>query len=452
MIREEESTVVSSASTSIPHSTKARTNPDMVKVRSKKSKDDKSPSKSNLVSKTKPESLHKAQTSYDPANSIVWDIEEGKSLGSEVSSGVKQGTIVLELAHLPLTSNEVLGKGALDTNIPTLEAHVKLSKEKPLSVTQSHALSSPSLGPSQSASQIGLKTASVDSLPIAPSKYFRSLPPRSHLGLTCHATNQDPKPSAFSELGELSTIEDAIPQMPEPASHLHHFAGLPARSYYDGQEVRPNLIPPIQASYDDLEVSVYYDGYPHSEFWSPADHPDGLGVQGLNDIDVSVDNISVSSDGQNPPSFDIPADDEDYIAYRELSEMDEIHDTSFIPLSGHQNTELHNSIPPSMELSDAFSDLSERCHGMVYQYSDRLDPESENQQMQPDGDSNLEHEGISSMDLELYPGVAHHFWQGRSLLYGLSTPGNSSSLHKLSNVEADVARQLQLDHWQPQKL
>jgi len=457
-IREEDSTVVSSGSTSILDSTKARTDSDMVKVRSRKFKDSKAPSKSNVVSKAMPEIQDEVQTGYDPANSIVWDIEQA----SDVSSSVKQGTIVLELAHLPLRSNEVPGNEALGTNITTLGAHVNLSEQNSLSVTQSHTLSSPSLGPSQSASQIDLKTVNVDSLPTAPSKYFKPLPPtlaEPHLVLTRYTTNQfDTKPSAFSELGELSNIEDTIPLMPESTSHLHHSAGPPARSYYDGQEVRPNLIPPMQPSYDDLEVSVYYEGYPDSEFWSPVDYPSDLSVDGLDNIDISVHHTSVSFDGQNAPGFDILADDEvwtlDYTAFREPSEMDQIYDTSFIPLSGYQSAELHNSISPSTGLSDVYSDVSERCQRVVYQYSgrDRLDLESEDQQMQPDGESNLEYEVASSMDLELYPDVVHHFWQGRSLLYELSTSGGSSSLHKLSNVEADVARQLQLDHWQPQKL
>jgi hypothetical protein len=244
----------------------------------------------------------------------------------------------------------------------------------------------------------------------ARSKYFKPLPPRlakSHLA-PCYTINQlDAKQSAVSELGDLPTIEDTI--------------------------------------------SVY-EGYPHSEFWSPVDHPDDLTVERLDDID----HVSVNFNGQNNSSVVILANDEmwppDCIADVEFDEMDH---TSFISLSDYQSMELH-SIPQSIWQSDVYNEVSEMCQGLVYQDSESrslmTDLGSEDQQMQPDGDSNLnsEHEEVSSM--ELYPDVVHHFWQGRSLLYGVSTPGDSSSLYKLSNVEADVAKQLQLDHWQPQKL
>ena len=447
---EEDSSVVSSVSAS---TTKARTASDMVKVRSRKVKDGKVPSKSYLASKTKPQTQEKPQTGYNPADSVVWDIEQEELLGSEVSSGVKQGTIVLKLDRLPMTSNEVLGKEVLDTNTTTLEARIEPSQQKPLSVTQSDALSSPSLGPSQSASQIVLRTVDVASLPTAPSKYFKPLPSRlakSHLA-SCYTIDQlDAKPSVLSELGELPTIEDTIPEIPELASHFLRSADPSVRSYYDGQEGRATLISPVQPSYD-LEVSVY-EGYPDSEFWFSVDHPDDLGVERLDDID----HVNTNFDGQNNSSVVIPADDEmwplDYIADVELDEMDH---TSFMPFSEHQSMELH-SAPQSIRQSDVYSEVSETCQGLVYQDSEcRLlmtDPGSEDQHMQTNGDFNFnaEHEEVSSM--ELYPDVVHHFWQGRSLLYGSSTPGDSSSLHKLSNVEADVARQLQLDHWQPQKM
>ena len=440
---EEDSSV---SSVSAP-TTKARTTSDMVKVRSRNCKDGKVLSKSNLASKTKLQNQDKPQTGYDPADSVVWDIEQVELLGSEVSSGVKQGTIILKLDRLPMTSNEGLGNEALDTNATILEVSVEPSQHRSLSVTQSDALSSPSLGPSQSASQIGLRTVDVAPLPTAPSKYFKPLPPglaKSHLA-SCYTINQlDAKPSAVSEHGELPNIEDTIPEIPEPASQSS------VRSYYDGQEGRVILIPPMQPSYD-LEVSVC-EGYPDSEFWSPVDHPDDFDVERLGDIE----HVDVNFDSQNNSSVVIPADDEmwplDYIADGELDEMDH---TSFIPFSGHQRKELH-SIPQSIWPSDVCSNVSEMCQGLVYQDSEsRLlltDLGSEDQQVQPDGDSNFnpEHEEDSSM--ELYPDVVHHFWQGRYLLYGSSTPGDSSSLHKLSNVEADVARKLQLDHWQPQKL
>lgn len=447
---EEDSSVASSVSAS---TIKARTASDMVKVKSKrKVKDGKVPSKSYLASKTKPQNQDKPQTGYNPADSVVWDIEQAELLGSEVSSGVKQGTIILKLDHLPMTSNEVPENEALDTNTTTLEGRIEPSQQKSLSVTQSDALSSPSLGPSQSASQIVLRTVDVASLPTA-SKYFKPLPPRlakSHLA-SCYTVDQlDAKPSAVSELGELPTIEDTIPEIPEPASHFLHSTDPSTRSYYDGQEGRAILISPVQPSYD-LELSVY-EGYPDSEFWSPGDHPDDFGVEHLDDIN----HVNVNFDGQNNSSVVIPADDEmwpsDYIADGELDEM--MDHTSFIPFSEHQSMELH-SIPQPIWQSDVYSEVSEMCQGLVYQGSEcRLlmtDSRSEDQQMQPDGDFNFnpEHEEVS---MELYPDVVHHFWQGRSLLYGSSTPGDSSSLHKLSNVEADVARQLQLDHWLPQKL
>ena len=443
--REEDSTVISSASGFIQ-----RTDSEMkVELREPK---DKAPSKSNLASKMKPQIQDKAQTGYNPADSVLWDIEQVELLGSEVSSGVKQGTIVLELACLPSASNKVLGNETLDTNIATF---VESSQQKSLSVTNFDAISSLSLGPSQSASQVGLRTVDVVSLPTVPSKYFKSLPPRLaelDLGLTHSTIDQlETNPSALSELGGLSTIKETVLQMPESVSYLHHSASL---SCYDNCEGGPDLISLMQPRYD----LVCYEGHPDSELWSPVDRHGDSSTKLLDNIDDIVDQVSESFDSQTIPNVVIPADEVwglGYTARRELGEMDQIHDTSFIPLSGHQGTELHNFIPASMWLSDTHSDISERCQGMAYWYSGRdslssINLGSEYQQM-PDGDFNLEDEGVSSMDLEIYPDV-HHFWQGPCLLYGLSTPGNSSSLHKLSNVEADVARQLQLDHWQPQKL
>ena len=443
---EEDSSVASSVSASM---TQGRTVSDKVNVRSRKSKVGKVSCKTNLASKTKAQNQDKPQNGYNPANSVVWDIEQAELLNSEISSGGKQGTIVLKLDHLPMASNEVL---ALDTNT-TLEAHVEPSQQKSLSVTQPDVLPSPSLGPSQSASQTCLKTVDVASPLTAPSKYFKPLPPRiSKLNLaSCYTINQlDGRPSAVSELGELPTIEDTITEIPEPASHFLHSTDPFARSYYDDQEGGVILIPPIQPSYD-LEVSIY-EGYPDSEFWSPVDHPDNLAVQRLDDID----HVNMNFNGQNNSSVVILTDDEmwfpDYIADGELDEMDH---TSFISFSEQESMELH-SIPQSNWQSDVYNENLEMCQELVYQDSESgllmADLGSEDQQMQPDGDSNFnsEHEEVSSM--ELYPDVVHHFWQGRSLLYGSSTPGDSSSLHKLSNVEADVARQLRLDHWQPQKL
>ena len=441
---EEDSLVASSVSAS---TNKARTASDMVMVRSRKSKDCKVPSKSNLASKTKHDQ-DRLESGYNRADSVVWDIEQTELLGSEVSSGGKQGTIVLKLDHLPMTSNEEL---ALDTDTTTLEARVEPSQQKSLSVTQFDALSSPSLGPSQSASQICLKTVDVASPPTAPSKYFIPSPPKlakTH-SASCYTIN-DPKPSAVSELGELPTIEDTITEIPEPASCFLHSIDPSTRSYYDDQEGGAILITPIQPGYD-LEVSLY-EGYPDSEFWSPVDHPDDMAVEHLDDIG----HAKVKFNGQNNSSVVILADDEmwplDYIADGELDEMDR---TSFMSFSEDQSMELH-SIPQSIWQSDVYNEVSEMCQGLEYHDSEsRLsmtDLESEDQQMQPDDDSNFisEREEISSM--EPYPDIVHHFWQGRSLLYGSSIPGDSSSLHKLSNVEADVARQLQLDHWQPQKL
>ena len=432
---EEDSSVATSVSASM---NKARTASDMMKVRSRESRDGKVPSKSNLASKTK-QDQDKLQTGYNPADSVVWDIEQTELLGSEVSSGGNKGTIVLKLDHLPMASKEVL---ALDTDTATLEARVEPSQQKSLSLTQSDALSSPSLCPSQSASQICLKTVDEASPPTAPSKYFKPLPPKlakSHLA-SCYTINQlDAKPSAVSELGELLTIEDAITEIPEPASHFLYSIDPSARSHYDDQEGGAILIPPIQPSYD-LEVSVY-EGYPDSEFWSPIDHPDDLAVERLDD---------------NNSSVVIFADDEmwplDYIADGELDEMDR---TSFISFPEDQSMQLH-CIPQSIWQSDVYNEVSEMCQGLVYQESEgRLlmtDLESEDQQMQPDDDSNFNSELEEVSSMEPYPDVVHHFWQGRSLLYESITPGDSSSLHKLSNVEADVARQLQLGHWQPQKL
>lgn len=444
--REQDSAIASSASM---RSTQAQTDSDMVEIKSRKSKGNKTPSQSNLVSKTKPQNEDNAQTGYNPADSIVWDIEEAEPLGSEVSSSRKQGSIVLKIDYLPSTSNEVPGNEVLDTNTTALEGHLKSSQQKALSVTQSDAHSSPSLGPFQSASQIGLKTVDVVSLPTVPSKYFKPLPQKlaePH----CTINQLDTKPPTLSELEKLSTAEDTIPQVPEPASHLHHSTGLSVRSYCEG---RPNFIPSMESNYD-LEVSLYCEGYPDSEFWSPVDHPGELGTERLDDMDNVVDHVS---DGQTNSHVVISADDEiwtlDYAAGGELGEKDHAF---FIPLSGYQSMELPNSIAPSLWLSDAYSDVSERTREIAYQDSEganllSIDPGSEDQQMQSDGGLNLEH-GVLSTDLELYPDVVHHFWQGRSLLYGLNTPGDSSSLHKLSNVEADVARQLQLNHWQPQKL
>ena len=439
---EEDSSVTSSVSAS---TTKARTVSDKVKVR-RKLKDGKVPSKPNLASKTKPQNQDKPQTGYNPADSVVWDIEEAESLGSEISFGGKQGTIVLKLNHMPMTSNEVL---ALDTT--TLEARVELSQQKSLSVTQSDALSGPSLGPSQSVSQTCLKTVGVASPPTALSKYFKPLPPglaKPHLTSFYTINELDAKPSAVSELGELPAIEDTITGILEPASHLLHATDPSARSYYDDQEGGGIFIPPMQPSYD-LEVSVY-EGYPDSEFWSPVDHSD---VERLDDID----HVDVKYNGQNNSSVVILADDEmwppDYIADGVLDEKDH---TFFTPFSEHQNMELH-SIPQSIWQSDVYDEVSEMCQELVYQGSESTLlmtdlGSAEDEQMQPGGGSyfNSEHEEVSSV--ELYPDVVHHFWQGRSLLYGSSTPGDSSSLHKLSNVEANVARELQLDHWQPQKL
>jgi hypothetical protein len=309
------------------------------------------------------------------------------------------------------------------------------------------------LGPSQSASQTGFKTVDLASLSTAPSKYFKPLLPRlaePHLALACYTANQlDTKPSALSELGELSMIEDTIPRMPSPPSHFLH-SGPSAWSYCDGQESRTNLISPAQPSY---EVSVY-EGYLDSEFWSPVDHPANLDVERFDAID-DIDHVSVNFDGQINSRVVIPADDGmwplDYIAGREPCEMDH---TSFIP--PYESTELHDSISRSNWSSDAYGEDSEKCQGVIYYGSGStlspIDLGSEDRQTQLDDNFNPEHEGVSSRDLEFYPGVIHHFWQGHSLLYGLSTPGDPSSLHKLSNVEADVARQLQLNHWQPQKL
>ena len=458
--KEEDSMVASSSSSSTLPSTDARTDSAKAKakVRSRKFKDSQVPSRSNLVSKTKLQNREKVQTSYNPADSIVWDIEQSALLGSEVSSGVKQGTIILKLPHLPLMSNKVLGNDMLDANISTMEAHVKSSHQKSLYVTQSDALSSPSLGPSQSASQIGLRTVNAVSLPTV-SKYFKSLTPKSaepHVALTINQL--DTNPSAVSELEGLLTVENTVAQMPGPASHLACSPCPSAWSYCAGQEGRLSLIAPMQPNYD-LEVPVYDEDYPDSELWPAADHPGEWSAELLDDIDDIADHASVTFDGEPNSNFVIPADDEiwtlDYTACTELAEMDQIYDVSLIPLSEHQSTGLQNSIPPSMWLSDADSDASERRQGVVYQESERdrllsIYLGSEDQQMQPDGDFNLEHDGVSSMNSEPLPDVVHHFWQGRSLLYGLSTLGDSS-LHKLSNVEADVARQLQLDHWQPQK-
>ena len=460
---EEDSSVASSVSSP---TTKTRTTSDMVKIRSRKSKDGKVPSKSNLASKTKPQNQDKPQNAYNPADSVVWDIEQAESLGSEVSSVGKQGTIVLKLDNLPMTSNEVM---AFDTS----EARIEPSQLRSLSVTQSDVLSSPSLSPSQSASQICLKTVDVALPPTAPSKYFKPLPPQSASQI-CFASpptspskyfkplpsrlaqshtifNQlDAEPSAVSGLVE-PPIEESIPDIPEPASHFLHSTDPSARSHYDGQEGEVILTSPVKPIYD-LEVSVF-DGYPDSEFWTPVDHPDDLDVERLD----SIDRVNVNFNGQNNSSIVIPADDEMwpsvYVADGELD--DEMNRSSFIPLSEHLSMELH-SISQSIWQSDVYSEVTEMCQGLTYQDSEgRLsmtDLESEDQQMQPNGDDfnvNSEHE-VSSM--ELYPDVVHHFWQGHSLLYGLNTPVDSSSLHKLSNVEADVARQLQLDHWQPQKL
>ena len=419
-----------------------------MEIKSKEFKESKTPSKSNLVTNRKLQTQDKAM-GYNPADSAVWDIERTELLGSEVSSGMKQGSIVLELDHLPSTSNKVPGNGMLDTTVDTLEAHLKLSQHN--SVTQPDVLSSPSLGPSQSASQIGSKAVNLLSLPTVSSKYFKISPPRlveSHPVLTRYQL--DTKPCAFSELGELSTIEDTIPQANEPpVSRLHRSTCPSVQSYCDTQEGRPNPIPPIQPSYDS-ELSVYNEGYLFSELWPPMDHPADWCAERLDNIDDKIDHVSVDFDGQTKASFDIPADDEiltlDYIACGKLDEMDH---TPFVPLSEHQSMELHNPISPSIWLSDTYSDVSERCPGVAYQESDLG---SEDQQIQPDSDFDLDHEGVSSMDSEPYPDVVHHFWQGRSLLYGLSVPGEFSSLHKLSNVEAVVARQLPLDHWLPQKL
>ena len=235
---EDDSSVASSSVSA--STTKARTVSDIVKIGSRKFKDNKVPSKTNLTSRTKPLNQDKSQTCYNPADSIVWDIEQAELLGSEVSSGMKQGTIVLKLDHLPMASNEVLGNEALNTNTSTVEARIEPSQQNSLSVTQSDAPSSPSLGPSQSASQIVVKSVDV-SLPTAPSKYFKPLPPilaKSHLA-SCYTIDQpDAKPSTMSEFGE--TIEDITLEIPEPASHFLH-SDPSARSYYDGQEGRAKI-------------------------------------------------------------------------------------------------------------------------------------------------------------------------------------------------------------------
>jgi len=361
---------------------------------------------------------------YDPADSVVWEIEKESEVPDKVTIGANGGW---ESVVLPVPCSWAKS--------PPTYHHA----DKP------HR-SSPSIGPSQSASQINADQASPK-LPAAQfaSKYFPPSPARpeypqpssadllpvdqaSCSDVQQHKRLENPRQLAGGGAEKASPEDGLGPAVAEPPiDHAVHAETEAIR--IDMSDEGESLL------YDrDLAYSTYpADIFPASEvsLLDLHDHADH-GTIGMGwDVDAVVPHYCAYSEPEGVsdweqtyagPLPDVQMDDVAYSRWREDWDFDG-EDERFGPSYGDEDFEPCHADTPMAEDAPAHGD-----YGFDLDAFDDADEDA------------LGH-------LEV-------FRQGRALLYGLSqdTVLTTPVAPRLSGAEADVVRSLGGSHWAPYRL
>ena len=359
-----------------------------------------------------------SKRAYDPAESVVWDIEKESDVLDKVTAA---------------------GDGGHESFILPVPSY---SRTKDL-VTNHHAgkscRRSRSIGPSQSASQINVDDGSpkLSHAQLA-SKYFPPPPARSDCPQqsTGHAllldmakrsvVQQNEEQESSREHARGEEEESLLQEGPGPAVAERHLD-----AHKETEAIRRDLSDGDESIlFDrDLLYSMYpADFFPSSEV-SLLDQVDGAFGMDWEVEDtaphyyayIEPEEVNSWEEPCHQPLEDVPMDDVINCGWREGWDIDDEEDR-YGPSYGDEHIEVQYADTPID--------------------TDALDR----------GEDGLELDSFDDAEEKLGP--LEVFRQGRALLYGLSpeTPQASLVAPRLSGAEADVARTLGGSHWVPYRL
>ncbi|KAF9482469.1 hypothetical protein BDN70DRAFT_930001 [Pholiota conissans] len=408
---------------------------------------------------------------YDPDDSVVWDIEKASNLpSSDESDSTKQGSILVAFPQI--------------VNFPQAQAGLELGKDNTTKLIQEktvgsvlhdnpsgHSVSVLSLGPSQSASQVGAKELTT----YHSSSYFQ-VAAQPSVEAPLHPTNCPPAKEYFVQPSDLIGISlshqeaglespSGLVEEQESAISTREHGAMAIDMSQDSISDFPNLAAAPQNCGLDLEPSYWSEvdwvGYDDRRLTSDIGHLDfssmasdicfdpdfgmaghysgtGDGTHSLNGHSASDHLWNTSS---NPGGYDIPRClspsylEDPYYPFIEntVTDSDSVRDTSrpddLPPLS----CEAYN-VPES----EAYVDLDAMSDGGREEQESYL--ASSVYPAFREDDDNIEADN-------------DNFYQGRALLFGLNpVTGYGSLSNRLGGVEAEVACLLKQNHWLPQKL
>ncbi|KAF8165416.1 hypothetical protein B0H34DRAFT_793807 [Crassisporium funariophilum] len=428
------------------------------------------------TSKAQSKSLADSKTRYNPAESIVWDIEQPDCvLSSCVNSGEESGTVVLNLsfkAQPPICDANAASSSENTLSETELGKSVRCQSRGEASPPAARNLSSPSLRPSESASQIGPPAVLPASpcLPNGASKYFNFL------------VTERAEP-CLEALKGTKVLDQTMSGLPEPGDHM----------LVDDDKVANR--PPIECDFSPVRVDGHLSraqdidtdfmdfDEPYCDLANFGFFEEGLlGMQATSlgelecDLDSQLRSLAGSGDYlecsfddyQMTPDVTVDSNClayvgthtqhwvQDYNNNWESADLELPEDAAWNPVLDSQFSE-GSEIHWEGTWDSVYEDLggaNSQCGRSVSTYASCDDTEQSGTEYGSLGD--ICHGYSNESQYEDSPIEVHHFRQGRSLLYGLdlcSTERPSKTRrHQLPDVEADVARRLQRDHWLPQKL
>ncbi|KAF5322428.1 hypothetical protein D9619_000428 [Psilocybe cf. subviscida] len=404
---------------------------------------------------------------YDPENSIIWDIEKDSHVSASAS---KIGTILVKVPHT-LGREQADPQSGIVKSQPTHAAsterlrndctdHAKRQDSR-VTLDRSSVLS---LGPSESASQLGKASARrLQPVFSSTSKYFKPA-----------ITPREPSPVG-DLLGPSTTIYApknerliAPPQDVAPADGTGAFrSDLEQTINLDKDRV---LDWEVQNTQDADHLLSYSD---EPCFWSQIGHDIGLqydipicddslsnsNVYPVNDYDVSSDIASLQGPDNLDPQLDMgPAifidgyepsfDDDDYGDFllddtllapgMELTCEEDYticHDQDMGCIPSTQTSEWTDS--STLPIMDEYC-VSDIPLGQEFPEDDTME------------EASIVTGGTSS-DLSTTSAALVAFQQGRDLLRGFGGLSGDKVSQGLSKTEAEVAVNLRRDHWLPQR-
>lgn len=419
---------------------------------------------------------------YNPDDSIAWDIEKNSEVMSKSDSDDRQGTVLVKYSHGPLEAAAESNSKKIASSIS--KHSLEFSGESGSPLCPATAKSS-SVGPSQSASQLGPRKVEHRSdlkhdrnLPNGPSKYFQCAKPATVSGnlnpvifdTTISGVPISMKPSEYDNSSDFDFPMLASEQNTET---LGAYNSRDMVEEYNFQENHSKCCH-AAARPRDMRLDSFLS--PKYRSWSP-----------YNNVDIDRPESDYARfwdvfEGQMTDSLVLRPD---LAVAHDLGHF-QTQDTTPVDSFDGKNNPFHAaeySWNPGPYCPDGNSAIASESfdssgvlfdvyvagtdHGFSVHFDDNTRPCSSNSmpvnveetvsRISTFSDNDIiEHsdtDRLGSPNLDDDESNFDNFRQGRALLYGHDISASKSiTLTQLSNVEAEVAGTLKLGHWLPQRL